>query len=232
MGILQRLEVPGNRDPQQDEIDACESHLFKQIELIQPTIVATLGNFALRRCSRGGARHLRASHGQGRRPCSARQRTLLCRSSLRRRSLHTRPLKMRKADAPRLPELLGRSAGARSRAAARAAGLRGGQSQARRPSSSASSNLTTVECRASSPEEQAVAAADRRARRPRRASPATSARARRRSSGVPARALGSANDLASLHGHYRFGAGRTYPGRPVPLRRRVQRGVGRPPVVL
>ena len=41
-----KCRPPGNRDPQPDEIEACESHLFKQIELIEPTIVATLGNFA------------------------------------------------------------------------------------------------------------------------------------------------------------------------------------------
>ena len=37
---------PGNRDPHPEEIEACETHLFRQIELIQPTLVATLGNFA------------------------------------------------------------------------------------------------------------------------------------------------------------------------------------------
>ena len=37
---------PGNRDPQLDEISACEGWLFRQIAIIQPTIVATLGNFA------------------------------------------------------------------------------------------------------------------------------------------------------------------------------------------
>jgi DNA polymerase len=37
---------PGNRDPQPGEIEACEPYLFKQIELIEPTVVATLGNFA------------------------------------------------------------------------------------------------------------------------------------------------------------------------------------------
>ncbi len=41
-----KCRPPGNRDPQPDEIEACESHLFKQIELIEPTVVATLGNFA------------------------------------------------------------------------------------------------------------------------------------------------------------------------------------------
>ena len=41
-----KCRPPGNRDPQQDEIEACESHLWKQIELIRPKLVATLGNFA------------------------------------------------------------------------------------------------------------------------------------------------------------------------------------------
>jgi uracil-DNA glycosylase len=45
-GVVHNCRPPGNRDPQPDEIEACESHLFKQLELIQPKLVATLGNFA------------------------------------------------------------------------------------------------------------------------------------------------------------------------------------------
>jgi uracil-DNA glycosylase family 4 len=41
-----KCRPPGNRDPQPEEIAACEPHLFRQIELIQPQLVATLGNFA------------------------------------------------------------------------------------------------------------------------------------------------------------------------------------------
>ena len=41
-----KCRPPGNRDPEPDEIQACESHLFRQIELIRPKVVATLGNFA------------------------------------------------------------------------------------------------------------------------------------------------------------------------------------------
>jgi uracil-DNA glycosylase len=41
-----KCRPPGNRDPQPDEIEACEGHLFRQIELIDPKVVATLGNFA------------------------------------------------------------------------------------------------------------------------------------------------------------------------------------------
>ena len=41
-----KCRPPGNRDPHPEEIEACESHLFRQIELIRPKLVATLGNFA------------------------------------------------------------------------------------------------------------------------------------------------------------------------------------------
>jgi uracil-DNA glycosylase len=41
-----KCRPPGNRDPQADEIEACEAHLFRQLELVEPRLVATLGNFA------------------------------------------------------------------------------------------------------------------------------------------------------------------------------------------
>ena len=37
---------PGNRDPLPDEIQACTPWLVEQISLIQPRVIATLGNFA------------------------------------------------------------------------------------------------------------------------------------------------------------------------------------------
>jgi uracil-DNA glycosylase len=37
---------PGNRDPQPEEIDLCRPWLEQRIELIQPRVIATLGNFA------------------------------------------------------------------------------------------------------------------------------------------------------------------------------------------
>jgi uracil-DNA glycosylase len=37
---------PGNRDPLPNEIEACQPYLWKQIALIQPRVIATLGNFA------------------------------------------------------------------------------------------------------------------------------------------------------------------------------------------
>src|ERR687893_40095 len=48
--------VFGNGNPQPDEIDACKPYLYKQVELIEPKVVCTLGNFAtklLTRSSRG-----------------------------------------------------------------------------------------------------------------------------------------------------------------------------------
>jgi DNA polymerase len=41
-----KCRPPGNRDPLPEEIASCEPHLFRQLELIRPTVVATLGNFA------------------------------------------------------------------------------------------------------------------------------------------------------------------------------------------
>jgi DNA polymerase len=41
-----KCRPPGNRDPQPDEIEACERHLFRQLEIVEPKLVATLGNFA------------------------------------------------------------------------------------------------------------------------------------------------------------------------------------------
>src|SRR6266516_4875287 len=58
-----KCRPPGNRDPQPDEIEACESHLFRQIELIQPTVVATLGNFATKLLS-GRPLGITRVHGQ------------------------------------------------------------------------------------------------------------------------------------------------------------------------
>jgi DNA polymerase len=43
-----KCRPPGNRDPLPEEIAACEPHLFRQLELVRPAVVATLGNFATR----------------------------------------------------------------------------------------------------------------------------------------------------------------------------------------
>jgi DNA polymerase len=41
-----KCRPPGNRDPLPDEIEACRPYLEKQLQLIDPKVVVTLGNFA------------------------------------------------------------------------------------------------------------------------------------------------------------------------------------------
>ena len=41
-----RCRPPGNRDPLEDEIEACTPWLIETISLIQPIVIVTLGNFA------------------------------------------------------------------------------------------------------------------------------------------------------------------------------------------
>ena len=41
-----KCRPPGNRDPQADEISECEPILSRQLEVIEPRVVCTLGRFA------------------------------------------------------------------------------------------------------------------------------------------------------------------------------------------
>jgi DNA polymerase len=41
-----RCRPPGNRDPQPIEIESCQPYTQRQVELIEPRVIATLGNFA------------------------------------------------------------------------------------------------------------------------------------------------------------------------------------------
>jgi DNA polymerase len=41
-----KCRPPGNRDPQPNEIGSCEGYLRSQVELIEPTMICTLGNFS------------------------------------------------------------------------------------------------------------------------------------------------------------------------------------------
>jgi uracil-DNA glycosylase len=41
-----KCRPPGNRDPQPDEIDACAPWLDRQLDLVKPRVIVTLGNFA------------------------------------------------------------------------------------------------------------------------------------------------------------------------------------------
>tara|TARA_B100001123_G_C15241143_1_gene999146 strand:- start:157 stop:693 length:537 start_codon:yes stop_codon:yes gene_type:complete len=41
-----KCRPPRNRDPRDDEIESCKSYLIGQLELINPKVVLTLGNFS------------------------------------------------------------------------------------------------------------------------------------------------------------------------------------------
>lgn len=41
-----KCRPPGNRDPMPGEIEACRPYLLEQVRLIEPKVIATLGNFS------------------------------------------------------------------------------------------------------------------------------------------------------------------------------------------
>jgi uracil-DNA glycosylase len=99
---------PGNRDPQPDEIAACESHLFRKIDLIRPKVVATLGNFATKLLS-GKPLGITRVHGQEQEVVLGGSRVLLYPLFHPAAALYTpRMLDVLEADFRRLPDLLGR----------------------------------------------------------------------------------------------------------------------------
>ncbi len=58
-----KCRPPQNRDPHPNEIESCQDYLRRQVDLIEPTVICTLGNFAtkLLRDDRTGISHL---HGR------------------------------------------------------------------------------------------------------------------------------------------------------------------------
>ena len=104
-----KCRPPGNRDPQPEEIEACESHLFRQIELIRPKVVATLGNFATKLLS-GKPLGITRVHGQAQDVVLGGSRVVLYPLFHPAAALYTpRMLEVLQADFARLPELLGRA---------------------------------------------------------------------------------------------------------------------------
>ena len=103
-----KCRPPGNRDPQPDEIEACEPHLFRQIELIEPVVIATLGNFATKLLS-GRPTGITRVHGQEQEAVLGGRKVLLYPLYHPAAALYTPAmLKVLESDFARLPELLGR----------------------------------------------------------------------------------------------------------------------------
>src|SRR6266508_483643 len=104
-----KCRPPGNRDPMPDEIEACERHLFRQVELIQPKLVATLGNFATKLLS-GKQLGITRVHGQEQEVTLGGRRVLLYPIYHPAAALYTPAmLKALEEDFRRIPELLGRA---------------------------------------------------------------------------------------------------------------------------
>jgi uracil-DNA glycosylase family 4 len=60
-----KCRPPGNRDPQPEEIEACRPYLDKQIDLIHPRLIVTLGRFSMQRYFPGAS--ISRIHGQPKR---------------------------------------------------------------------------------------------------------------------------------------------------------------------
>jgi uracil-DNA glycosylase family 4 len=117
---LQRSEVfiantlmcrpPGNRDPLPLEIENCHGYLLEKIELIQPTVICTLGNFSTK-LLRGDPTGITRLHGQPEVLTLGRRAVRLYPIFHPAAALYTpRMLETLREDFARLPELLAQGA--------------------------------------------------------------------------------------------------------------------------
>ncbi len=101
---------PNNRDPRPEEIDACRPYLWRQIEIIRPKVICTLGNFSTKLLS-GDQRGITKVHGQPRATEIAGHRLYLYPIFHPAAALYTPAnLATLKEDFLRLPELLAHAA--------------------------------------------------------------------------------------------------------------------------
>ena len=101
-----KCRPPGNRDPLPEEIAACEPHLFRQIELMEPKLVATLGNFATKLLS-GRPAGITRVHGQQQEVTLGSRKVSLYPLYHPAAALYTPSmLKVLEEDFARIPELL------------------------------------------------------------------------------------------------------------------------------
>jgi DNA polymerase len=102
-----KCRPPGNRNPLPEELQACETHLFRQIEIIQPRLVATLGNFATKLLS-GKPAGITQVHGREQQVVLGGRPVTLYPIFHPAAALYTpRMLQVLEEDFRRIPELLG-----------------------------------------------------------------------------------------------------------------------------
>jgi uracil-DNA glycosylase len=101
-----KCRPPGNRDPLPVEIENCQDYLHKQVELIQPTVICTLGNFSTK-LLRGDPTGITRLHGQPEVLTLGRRAVRLYPIFHPAAALYTpRMLETLREDFGRLPELL------------------------------------------------------------------------------------------------------------------------------
>jgi uracil-DNA glycosylase len=111
-GVVHNCRPPGNRDPVPDEIQSCEPYLFRQVELVEPRVVGTLGNFATKLLS-GKQTGITRVHGQPQDVVLGGRPVLLYPLYHPAAALYTpRMLAVLEEDFARLPDLLARSSAA------------------------------------------------------------------------------------------------------------------------
>src|SRR4029079_16219190 len=76
LATVLKCRPPGNRDPLPEESAACEPYLYRQLDLVQPRVVATLGSFATALLS-GRALGITRVHGQEQEVTLGRRRVTL-----------------------------------------------------------------------------------------------------------------------------------------------------------
>jgi uracil-DNA glycosylase family 4 len=105
-GVVHNCRPPGNRDPLPAEIDNCQQYLMRQVELIQPRVICTLGNFATK-LLRGEPVGISRLHGQAEIITIGQRTVRLYPLYHPAAALYTRSLlETLRADVARLPALL------------------------------------------------------------------------------------------------------------------------------
>jgi DNA polymerase len=101
-----KCRPPGNRDPHPAEIESCQDYLMRQLELIEPRVVCTLGNFATK-LLRGDPAGITRVHGSEEVRVLGRRAVRLYPLFHPAAALYTpRMLEVLRADFRRIPELL------------------------------------------------------------------------------------------------------------------------------
>ncbi len=107
LATVLKCRPPGNRDPLPEESAACEPYLYRQLDLVRPRVVATLGSFATALLS-GRALGITRVHGQEQAVTLGGRRVTLYPLYHPSAALYTPTmLEVLERDVARLPQLLG-----------------------------------------------------------------------------------------------------------------------------